>query len=217
MSNSITQTIQKENGISRSVQLFFKRFSISSALKASNAYKKKGIPVLSVFEYLFLLAFSNRSLYMSLITERHTPTFAKDTLYRFTKSAQTRWIRFTTLVASRIICNAIVPLNKEDRVNVLIVDDSLVERNRSQKVELLAKTFDHSKHRYCFGFRMLTLGWSDGSTFLPVNCSLLSSQQKKNRVREAQEMDKRSLGYKRRKRSMQKATEVMLELLRFFK
>jgi len=217
MSNSITQTIQKENRISRSVQLFFKRFSISSALKASNAYKKRGIPVLSVFEYLFLLAFSNRSLYMSLVTERNAPTFAKDTLYRFMKSTQIHWMRFTTLVASRIICNAIVPLNKEDRVNVLIIDDSLVERNRSQKVELLAKTFDHSKNRYCFGFRMLTLGWSDGSTFLPVNCSLLSSQQKKNRVREAQEMDKRSLGYKRRKRSMQKATEVMLELLRFSK
>lgn len=35
-------------------------------------------------------------------------------------------------------------------MNVLIVDDFLVERSRSQKVELLAKTFDHSKKQILF-------------------------------------------------------------------
>ena len=41
--------------------------------------------------------------------------------------------------------------------NVLIIDDSMFERNRSKKVELLAKVYDHAKHKYRFGFRMLTL------------------------------------------------------------
>lgn len=62
--------------------------------------------------------------------------------------------------------------------NVLIIDDSMFERNRSKKVELLAKVYDHAKHKYRFGFRMLTLGWSDGSTFLPVNSILLSTESK---------------------------------------
>ena len=65
--------------------------------------------------------------------------------------------------------------------NVLIIDDSMFERNRSKKVELLAKVYDHAKHKYRFGFRMLTLGWSDGSTFLPVNSILLSTENKKRR------------------------------------
>src|SRR5699024_12139396 len=99
------------------------------------------------------------------------------------KMLQINWIRFTTLLASRIIRDAIVPLDSEERKNVLIIDDSLFERNRSKKVELLAKTYDHANHRYRFGFRMLTLGWSDGSTFLPVNSVMLSSENKKNRVR----------------------------------
>ena len=43
---------------------------------------------------------------------------------------------------------------------------------------------------------------------------LLSSENKKNRVNEASEMDKRSVGYKRRQLSMQKGTSVMLELLK---
>ena len=214
MNKSITQANQNDKQISKSIERFFKRFHISSALKASNAYKKKGIPVIEVFQYLFLLIFSNRSMYMSLITGRNTPGFAKDTVYRFMKMLQINWIRFTTLLASRIIRDAIVPLDSEDRANVFIIDDSMFERNRSKKVELLAKAYDHANHRYRFGFRMLTLGWSDGSSFLPVNSILLSSENKKNRVNEAVEVDKRTAGYKRRLLSIQKGTQAMLELLR---
>ena len=174
MLKSITQVNQNGKQISKTVKRFFTRFHISSALKAANAYKQKGFPVIEIFQYLFLLIFSNRSMYMNLITGRNTPAFAKDTVYRFMKMTQINWMRFTTIVASRIIKTAIEPLTGEDRTNVLILDDSLFERSRSKKVELLAKTYDHAKHRFCFGFRMLTLGWSDGNTFLPINSVLLS-------------------------------------------
>ena len=107
MNKSITQANQNDKQISKSIKSFFTRFHISSVLKASNAYKKKGIPVIEVFQYLFLLIFSNRSMYMSLITGRNTPGFAKDTVYRFMKMIQINWIRFTTLLASRIIKDAI--------------------------------------------------------------------------------------------------------------
>ena len=213
MNKSIPQANQNDKQISKSIQRFFTRFHISSALKASNAYKKKGVPVVEVFQYLFLLIFSNRSMYMSLITGRNTPGFAKDTVYRFMKMLQINWIRFTTLLSSRIIKDAIVPLDSKERSNVLIIDDSMFERNRSKKVELLARAYDHANHRYRFGFRMLTLGWSDGSTFLPVNSVLLSSENKKNRGNEAAAVDKRTTGYKRRMLSIQKGTQAMLELL----
>src|SRR5699024_5269302 len=68
-------------------------------------------------------------------------------------------------------------LTRHDRPKVLIFDDSSYDRNRSKHVELLARCFDHAsqKMRFYKGFRMLTLGWSDGATFLPVDFSLLSS------------------------------------------
>jgi hypothetical protein len=154
---------------------------------------------------------------MNLITGRNTPAFAKDTVYRFAKMIQINWIRFTTILAARIINEAIIPLNEEERVNVLIIDDSMFERNRSKKVELLAKVYDHAKHAYNYGFRMLTLGWSDGSTFLPINSVLLSSENRKNRINEAESLDKRTVGYKRRQLSMMKGTHAMLELLRVAK
>ena len=196
MNKSITQTTQNDKQISNSIKKFFTRFHVSSALKASNAYKKKGVPVMEIFQYLFLLIFSNRSMYMNLITGRNTPAFAKDTVYRFMKMIQINWIRFTTILSARIIKDAIIPLDSEDRANVLIIDDSMFERNRSKKVELLAKVYDHAKHAYRFGFRLLTLGWSDESTFLPVNSVLLSTENRQNRINEAAEVDKRTVGYR---------------------
>ncbi|MFW5677239.1 MAG: transposase [Acetivibrio ethanolgignens] len=149
-----------------------------------------------------------------MLTGRNTPTFAKDTVYRFMKMVHINWIRFTSVLCSRIIRDAILPLNDEDRVNVLIIADSMFERNRSKKVELLAKVYDHAKHAYRDGFRMLTLGWSDGSTLLPINSVLLTSEKKTKRINEAEILDRRTAGYKRRNLSMTKGTKAMLELLK---
>ncbi len=42
MNKSITQATQNDKQISKIYQKIFTRFHVSSALKASNAYKKKG-------------------------------------------------------------------------------------------------------------------------------------------------------------------------------
>lgn len=68
--------------------------------------------------------------------------------------------------------------------NAFIVDDSIYERKGSKKAELLAKVCEHAGHRYTCGFPMLTLGWSDGVTFLPVNSCLLSSKKESSRINE---------------------------------
>lgn len=46
----------------------------------------------------------------------------------------------------------------------------MYDRNRSKKVELLARCMDHSSltKRFYKGFRLLTMGWSDGATFMPL-------------------------------------------------
>ncbi|XXF53247.1 transposase [Thermoanaerobacterium thermosaccharolyticum] len=140
--------------------------------------------------------------------------FKKDTVYRFLNSIHINWIRFTTWLSAQIINETITVLTNDKRVNVLIVDDSLFERSSSKKVELLAKVYDHAKKTYKYGFRLLTLGWSDGNTFIPVNGCLLSTENQKNHINEAISMDKRSAGYLRRNLSQTKATAVALELIK---
>ena len=97
---------------------------------------------------------------------------------------------------------------------MFIVDDSLYNRNRSKNVELLARVHGHNDNRFYRGFRMLTLGWSDGSSYLPVSFSLLSSAKQKNRLSPMVEVDKRTNGFKRRTESIRKAPDVLKELVK---
>lgn len=118
------------------------------------------------------------------------------------------------LLSAAVIKKSIEPLTDDCRKNVLIVDDSLFSRGRSKKVDLLAKVFDHVSHSYTLGYRMLTLGWTDGNTFLPINHCLLSSPNKKNRLQESSTaVDARSNGCKQRRLAQAKAPQVVLELL----
>ncbi|MFB6035179.1 hypothetical protein [Lactobacillus delbrueckii] len=41
---------------------------------------------------------------------------------------------------------------------------------------MAAKVFDHVSMTYKKGFRMMTMGWTDGSSFVPIASSLLSSK-----------------------------------------
>lgn len=54
---------------------------------------------------------------MNLLTGSNTPAFAKDAVCRFLKMPQINWICFTTILSSRIIKEAIAPLDSEDRAN----------------------------------------------------------------------------------------------------
>lgn len=79
------------------------------------------------------------------------------------------------------------------------MDDSAFDYNRSKKVELLARCFEHASQKMKFykGFCMLTLGWSDGSTPMSVDFSWISSKKARlNRI--LSDIDKRTSGYKRR-------------------
>jgi len=60
---------------------------------------------------------------------------------------------------------------------------------------------------------MLTLGWPDGNSFVPVNHCLLSAAEDKNLLCEGKAYDGRSLAGRRRLQARRKATDVMVELI----
>ena len=212
--SSIPHHVENGNEISNSVTNFMKEFQIGQLLFKCNAGKVKGIPVIEVFQYLFCLIFSDRSMYMQRKTGVFDGSFCKNTVYRFLNDPRINWLRFTTLLSTRIINVFMKPLTDEKRKDVFIIDDSLFDRSRSKKTELLAKVFDHCSMKFKRGYRMLTLGWSDGNSFVPVNHCLLSAADDKNLLCEAANFDGRSLAGKRRKRSRRKATEVMIDLVK---
>ena len=98
-------------------------------------------------------------------------------------------------------------LTSEQREKVLIIDDSTYDRSRSKVVELLAWVHDHNANRSLKGFKLLTLGWSDGVSFLPLDFVLCSSANASQRLQGIKkELDKRCCGYKRRMEAVAKTT-----------
>ena len=204
----------EENGkhISKRICEFFRRYQLSEILRKSNAYKQQGVSVITIMSYLFSLVFRNRSMFLDMQSGK-APAFRKDTIYRLKNATHINWMRFTTLLSARIIGETVEPLTNENRRNAFVIDDTIFERSGSKKVELLAKVYDHARHRFTYGFRMLTLGWSDGVTFLPVNSCLLSTENQQNRLSNGKVLDPRSNGAKARELAVKKGTEVISDLI----
>jgi hypothetical protein len=209
----LSRTNLFENDLSSSIDAFFRSLGLSSLLKAVGAYKTKGFSAVSVFQRLFSLVFTHKSLFMDLRTNEE-PEIAKDTFYRLIDSCHINWKRFVHLLAGKIINDKVGRLTDKDRVDVFIIDDTVYERKRSKKVELLSYVYDHCQHVYTQGFRLLTLGWSDGNTFIPVDSQLLASVEEKRRLQGARSVDKRTCGYKQRQRAQKKAPIVMMDMVR---
>ena len=195
------------------ISTFFSTFRIGNLLHKCNAQKEKGVPVIDIFKYKLCNVFADRSMYMQQKTGSFKESFSKNTFYRFLNSPKTNWLRFTTLLSKKV-ADAVEPLTSEDRVNAFVVDDSLFERTSCKQTELGSRVFDHTSMKYCKGFRLMTLGWTDGNTFLPVNSCLLASSKEKNLIGPVDQCDGRSLAAKRRKLAQAKGTEVMIELLK---
>jgi hypothetical protein len=213
MNSIITENLIVENTITSKIDAFFNKFTISKLLKKSNFYKESGIQCVVVLKEIFGLIFSGKNLFRTLKMNPDDISFKKNTAYRFLNSSRYNWARLLLLLAILII-DGINKLSSDDRVNVLIADDSLYDRSRSKKVELLSKVFDHTTRKFVKGFKMLTIGWSDGSTFLPVAFSLLSSRQEKRILCPADnKVDKRSAGYKKRSEATVNSTETLLKLI----
>ena len=200
------EKVQMADTISR----FLKRFRVGDLLKACNAYKEKGVSVVRLFMYMLQMVFADRSMYMQMRTGRWTEGFSKNTYYRFLNSAKVNWERFNTLLAARVINEAVKPLTSEDRKDVFLVDDTLHQRRGYKKTELCAAVFDHVDMKSRKGFRLLTLGWSDGNTLIPIGQRLLSSPNDDKVLGPQKQVDRRTLAGRRRLQARRKATEVML-------
>jgi hypothetical protein len=209
----LSRTTFLENDLSSIISAFFNSFNIGALLKKVGAYKTKGIPAVAIFQQLFTTVFMHKSLFEILRSEG-AGNIAKDTFYRFLNSCNINWRRFVHLLAGKIINEKLENLTDPERVKVFIVDDTLYERKRSKKVELLSRVYDHCEKVFTCGFRLLTLGWSDGNTFIPVDTQPLTSEDEKKRLQQAKSVDKRTIGYKQRLMAQKKAPHVMLDMLR---
>ncbi len=195
------------------IKTFFDNFSVGTLLNRCGIKKLKGISPLAVFEAIFLLAFRGQNFYRGIVLNSELG-FQKDVAYDLLENPRYNWRQFVMRLAVKIV-RVIELLTNEEREKVLVIDDSDYDRSRSKTVELLARIFDHNSRKYLKGFKLLTLGWSDGATFLPLDFVLRSSANVANRIQGIiKELDKRTCGYKRRQEAMVKTTELLEDMVK---
>ena len=208
------QIVTAVNGIENRIHSFFHNQGLGQILQQSNVRKEKGICLSTLFQFMLGLAFTGKNLFRLLESIDAPEGIGKDAVYRLLNSTAANWRRFLLLLGTQVIVRHLLPLTDEKTSKVLIADDTLYSRNRSKRVELLARVHDHSTKRYMRGFRMLTLGWSDGNSFIPLALSMLSSANEKSRLVPMRDgIDKRSNGYKRRQESMMKAPDMLVSMV----
>ena len=208
----ISENEQRE--IKGTLKKFFTDYKMRDLLRACNGEKLRGHSAFEIFRYLLCQVFSDRSMYMQMATGRYTEAFGKNAVYRFLESEKTNWERFTCILSARIINRSIRNLTNEDRQDVFIIDDSPFKRTGGRKTELCSRVFDHVSKRFIRGYRLLTLGWSDGNTFIPILGRLLASAKPENILGVTKQYDQRSLAARRRKQAVSKANDVMLDMLK---
>lgn len=192
----------------------FRELKLSALLRQAGIRKAQGISVTEVFQFLLLLQFQGKNLYRYLSSKRQTLAVSKNTYYRFLNTATYNWRRFLCMLSAQVI-TALSRLTKPERVRALVLDDSVVARDRSRHVELLATVHDHTENRFRRGFSLLTLGWTDGYSFIPVDFAMMSSAKKRNRFTEAtDEIDKRTCGYRRRQEAVGTKPQAAIDMVK---
>lgn len=187
---------------------------IRRLLRESNIRKEKGSSAFEIFQFLLVLVFRSLNLYQFLNSKKQDIALSKNTYYRFLNESRYNWKRFLLLLAVRVT-GYFNSLTKAGRVVALVLDDSVIPRKRSKKVELLSRVYDHVIGKTVKGFNMLTLGWTDGYSFVPVGFNMLASSDKNKRLSPATDsIDKRSNGYKNRQDAILSKPEAAMKMIR---
>lgn len=213
----IYQNTQNENTQNKNTQNSFsnaiRELQMGKLLRQSNIKKNCGIPAFEVFQFLLLLVFQGKNLFRFLNSKHKEQAVSKNTYYRFLNETSYNWQKFLSLLA-RKVTTAFNHLTRPERINCFVLDDSVIKRNRSKKVELLARIFDHVDHKFYKGFTLLTLGWTDGYSFVPVGFNMLSSSKESNRYQGINEnIDRRTNGFKARKNSLLSKPDAAIKLI----
>jgi hypothetical protein len=202
---------EQKNQLPKEAEIAFKELKILHHQRKAGIKKRFGFSCSYLFQIIFALLFHHKNWFSLLASAKGEQFPGKDAVYRFLNHAGYAWRRFLLLVSVDTI-HKVRSLTSSGRVTVFIVDDSMYDRNRSKTVELLARCWDHARNRSYKGFRMLTVGWSDGHTFLPMDFALLSSL--KTVIHGiSDQIDKRTSGYKRRLEAFQSAPTLVPEMI----
>ena len=188
-----------------------KDLSFGRLLNSCGFNKKRGVPILIVMYGLLTSVFNYSGIHQKTQSRKgYSQCNCTDQVfYDITSNPKLNWRKLCLLLAQKLI-RKITPTMTCAKCFVL--DDTIMERPRSKKVELLSRTYDHVSHRQVKGFTNLLLAWTDGLSSVPVINAVVSSS--KIICPERNDIDKRTHGAERRKEAQEKKTILAVKLIK---
>ena len=213
MSSILENFIYGKSDKHSNIVIFAKTICIAQILFACNACKQKGISILTIFVYYFELIFRKTTVYYTSINSLNScKKIDKNTIYRLIHNSSILWEKLLSLSAKAVI-EIISKLKTKNPIFTLIADETIFERTRSQKTELMSRVFDHNENIFKNGFRLLTLIWCDGNTQIPLFGSLLASKKTKKVLNPAEPTEEGSIEHTRRQNAIKTAPDILIDHL----
>jgi len=171
----IADYCQEESALPNLFSSLIKWLDLSYINKLLSKTKKRGFESKNIFQVLFTMRFLNFDNIHQLMGAGISKDLMhkKDVLYDFLNNARIDWAKIVLLFAKQVL--NIIKVKTEDTTSVtpkfLVIDDSLLPKT-GKKIETIGKVFDHCTGAYLLGMKLLTLGYYDGKSFLPLGFTI---------------------------------------------
>lgn len=136
--------------------------------------KKRGVKGSMIFQTLFVFRFLDLSNVAQLMQSGFSKELShkKDVFYDFLNNSKVQWRRIMKLFFKQILTLILAKSeDKNDGPKFLVVDDTILGK-LGKKIEFIGKVYNHCSHVYELGMKVLTLGYTDGKSFLPIDFSI---------------------------------------------
>src|SRR5690554_6805148 len=142
--------------------------------KLFSGVKKRGVDGSKIIQTLFVFRFLDFNNVAQLMQSGFSKELShkKDVLYDFLNNSNIPWRSIMLLFFKQT--RHLIDVNSDqnaDDPKCLIIDDTQLDKT-GKTIEFIGKVFDHCSHTYQLGMKVLTLGYSDGKTFLPIDFSV---------------------------------------------
>ena len=156
-----------------------KCFSFSKTCKSLNPLKVRGYSFKGIFSILICLPFVNADSIngmMNSVLSNHIKA-RKDSFYRLKNNPGICWRMILWLFASKFIKVSQKPCSVDKGSKCMIFDDSTLAKT-GQYIEKVSRVWDHVANGAILGYKLLTMGYWDGTSFIPVDFSLHREKEK---------------------------------------
>jgi len=169
LKNGFTPGWVEPDFISRSL----KCFSFSNLCKSIALIKVRGYSFEWIMTILLSMPFIDSVTVHSMLNGcvKHQIYAGKDTFYRLKNNPGICWRLVLWLFASKFKELVNNRLSDNDGVKCLIFDDTLLAKT-GKSIEKVSRVWDHVTQRYILGFKLMLMGFWDGTSFIPLDFSL---------------------------------------------